>query len=210
MTYGVGRISDALNDGEQAADRVLASYPDNARAHYVKGMVAAARGAMRHDTQFEGALTQLKAAIAGDRNYAGAYAEMGNILTWSGRAREALEPIEKSIRLDPHSGGRNMQEYYMCDAYAHLGEWEQAAEWCEKSVASNPEFLRPYFDLAAAYGWLGRSAEANAAVAKIQKLSPGFSISQYQYSSFRPMPGNEIWKTEDHRIMEGLRRAGLP
>ena len=210
MTYGVGRISDALNDGERAADRVLAAYPDNARAHYVKAMVASARGAMSHATQFEAALTQLKAAIAGDRNYAAAYAEMGYILTWSGRAEDALKPIEQSLRLDPHAGARNMQEYYMCDAYAHLAKWEQAAEWCEKSVGSNHEFSRPYFDLAAAYGWLGRSAEASAAVAEIQKLDPGFTIHQYLYNAFRPMPGNEKWQSEDQRIAEGLRKAGLP
>jgi TolB-like protein/class 3 adenylate cyclase len=210
MTYGVGNISNALNDGEQAVDRVLAAYPDSARAHYVKAMVLSVRELMRHDTQFEGALTQLRAAIAGDRNYAGAYAEMGNILTLSGRAEEALKPIEQSMRLDPHSGGRNMQEYYMCDAYAHLAKWEQAAEWCERSVGSNPNFLRPYFDLAAAYGWLGRSTEANATIAEIQKRNPGFTVHQYLYSAFRPMPGNETWKAEDQRIAEGLRKAALP
>ena len=210
MTYGVGSITDALNDGEQAADRVLAAYPDNARAHYVKGMVAATRGAMRHDSQFEAALTQLNAAIAGDRNYAAAYAEMGYILTWSGRAEDALKPIEQSLRLDPHSGARSMQEYYMCDTYAHMAKWEQAAEWCEKSVGSNPEFARPYFDLAAAYGWLGRSTEAQAAVGEIQKLNPGFTVSQYLHNAFRPMPGNDKWRAEDERIAGGLRKAGLP
>ena len=91
-----------------------------------------------------------------------------------------------------------------------MAKWEQAAEWCEKSVGSNHEFSRPYFDLAAAYGWLGRSAEASAAVAEIQKLNPGFTVHQYLYNAFRPMPGNEKWQSEDQRIAEGLRKAGLP
>lgn len=173
-------------------------------------MVVSVREVMRHDTQFEGALTQLKGAIAGDRNYAGAYAEMGNVLTWSGRAEEALEPIEKALRLDPHAGARNMPEYYMCDAYAHMAKWEQAAEWCEKSVSSNSEFDRPYFDLAAAYGFLGRTTEAGAAVAQIQKFDPGFTVHKYLFGAFRPMPGNEKWRAEDQRIAEGLRKAGLP
>ena len=124
---------------------------------------------MRHATQFEDALTQLKAAIAGDRNFARAYGEMGYTLTWSGRAEDAIEPIEQALRLDPHTGGRNIWEYYMCDAYAHMAKWEQAAEWCEKSIGSYPKFTWPRFDLAAAYGWLGRSAEASAAVAEIQE-----------------------------------------
>jgi tetratricopeptide (TPR) repeat protein len=135
---------------------------------------------------------------------------MGDILTWSGRAEDAFKPIEQSLRLDPYSGARNMQEYYMCDAYAHLAKWEQAAEWCEKSVGSNSEFARPYFDLAAAYGWLGRSTEARATVGEIQRLNPGFTVHEYLHNAFRPMPGNDKWRAEDERIAGGLRKAGLP
>ena len=104
---------------------------------------------------------------------------MGMVLTLSGRAEDALEPIEQALRLDPHDSGRNVWEYYMCDAYAHMAKWEQAAEWCEKSVASNPGYLRARFDLAAAYGWLGRSVEAHAAVAEIQNLIPDFTVQRY-------------------------------
>ena len=70
---------------------------------------------MRHDSQFEAALTQLNAAIAGNRNYAGAYAE-------SDRGEDELEPIEKSLRLEAHTGGRNIAEYDMCDTYAHMAK----------------------------------------------------------------------------------------
>jgi len=153
----------------------------------------------------------LKAAIAGDRNFAPAYGEMGYTLTWSGRAEDSIGPIEQALRLDPHTAGRNMWEYYICNAYAHMAKWEQAAEWCEKSIASNPDFTLPRFDLAAAYGWLGRSAEAHAAVAEIEKLNPGFTVQRYLFEyPYRPRSGNEKWKTEDQRIAEGLRKAGLP
>ena len=211
-TYGVGgKVPAVLNEAEQAADRVLAANPDDARAHRVKASVAGVRGSMRRATQFDAALTQWKAAVAADRNYAPAYAEMGLDLTLSGRAEEALEPIAQALRLDPHDSGRNFWEYYMCDAYAHMAKWEQAAEWCEKSVASNPSYLPPRFDLAAAYAWLGRSAEANAAVAEIQKLDPGLTVPLYLFEyPYRPVSGNEKWKSEDQRIAEGLRKAGLP
>ncbi len=209
-TWGVGSFPEVLDYADQAADRVLARYPDNARAHFAKAMAEQVRGALRNATQYDAALTQFKATIAADRNFAGAYGEMGNILTWSGRAKEALEPIQQALRLDPHFGGRNMYEYYMCDAYAHLAEWDRAAEWCEKSIASNPEFSLPHFDLTAAYGWLGRTAEAKAAAAEIHKLDPGFTVHKYQFSTFRPMPENEKWKAEDERIAEGLRKAGVP
>ena len=189
---------------------MLAAHPDDARARYVKALVAAKRGSGRRASQFEAALSEFNAAVAADRNFAPAYAEMGMVLTLSGRAEDALEPIEQALRLDPHDSGRNVWEYYMCDAYAHMAKWEQAAEWCEKSVASNPGSLRARFDLAAAYGWLGRSVEAHAAVAEIQNLIPDFTVQRYLEYPYRWRSGNETWKTEDQRIAEGLRRAGLP
>jgi TolB-like protein/class 3 adenylate cyclase len=211
MGYGLGgSFSEVANDAEQAADRVLAAHPDDARARYVKALVAANRGSWRRASQFEAALSEFNAAVDADRNFAPAYAEMGIVLTLSGRAEDAIEPIEHALWLDPHDSGRNVWEYYMCDAYAHMAKWEQAAAWCEKSVASNPGYLRARFDLAAAYGWLDRSVEAHAAVAEIQNLIPDFTVRRYLEYQYRWRSGNEKWKTEDQRIAEGLRRAGLP
>jgi len=210
MGYGLGGSGGAvLSDAELAADRVLAARPDDVRARYVKALVAANRDSFRRASQFEAALSGFNAAVAADRNFAPAYAEMGMVLTLSGRAEDALEPIEQALRLDPHDSRRNVWEYYMCDAYAHMAKWEQAAEWCEKSVAFNPGYLGARFDLAAAYGWLERSVEARAAVDEIQNLIPGFTVQRYLEYSYRWRSGNETWKTEDQRIAEGLRRAGL-
>jgi tetratricopeptide (TPR) repeat protein len=209
--YGVGGNPSAVwREAEEAADRVLAAHPDDTWAHWVKALVAESRGSWRRLTQFDAALTELKATVAADRNFAAAYADMGNVLVLSGRAEDALGPIEQALRLDPHDSVRNIWEYYMCDAYAHMAKWEQAAVWCEKSVASNPGYLLARFDLAAAYGWLGRSAEAHAAVAEIQNLNPGFTVPRYLGYNYRYKSGNEKWKSEDQRIAEGLRKAGMP
>jgi adenylate cyclase len=210
--YGVGGNPGAVwREAEEAADRALAGRPDDARAHWLKALVAGNRGSWRRATQFDAALTEFKAAVAADRNFASAYADMGNMLILSGRAEDALEPIGQALRLNPYDSGRYFWEYYMCDAYAHMAKWEHAAEWCEKSVGSNPGYLPPRFDLAAANGWLGRSPEAHAAVAEIQNLDPGFSVRRYSFEyPYRWMSGNETWKTEDQRIAEGLRKAGLP
>ena len=128
MNFGPGDVASALNEGEQAADRVLAAHPDDTQAHYVKGVVAQYAGTLRRNTQFEAALTQFKAAIAADRNFARAYGEMGYSLILSGRAEDAIEPIDKALKLDPRDSWRVSWEYYMCDAYAHMAKWEQAAE----------------------------------------------------------------------------------
>ena len=176
----------------------------------MKGNVALWDADDRLATQVEAALTEFKAAIAADRNLARAYADMGMALTLSGRAEEALEPIEQALRLDPHSRGRSYWEYVMCDAYAHMAKWEQAAGWCEKALGTSPGFLPARFDLAAAYSWLGRSGAALEAVAEILDQIPGFSVQRFSMYTYRLSSGNETWKTEDQRIAEGLRKAGLP
>ena len=95
----------------------------------------------------------------------------------------------------------------MCDAYAHLAQWEKAINACQKSIASNPSLLFPYVELTAANSWLGRPAEARAAAAELQKLKPGFTVQDYLAL---PHPDNAKWESEDQRIVEGLRKAGLP
>jgi tetratricopeptide (TPR) repeat protein len=150
---------------------------------------------------------ELNAAIESDRNLAPAYAEKGHVMVLLGRPEEAFEPVEQALRLDPLDPGRNIWEWYMCNAYAHLAQWENAIDWCQKSAASNPSLHWPYFELAAANAWLGRVPEATAAVTELRKLRPGFTVHDYL---ILPKPENAKWRREDERITEGLRKAGLP
>ena len=88
-----------------------------------------------------------------------------------------------------------------------MAQWENAAEWCGKSVATNPSFWIPYVDLAASYGWLGREPEAKTAVAGLHKLMPGFTVQDWASITWSDDPQ---FQREDARIVEGLRKAGLP
>src|SRR5208337_1096912 len=170
-------------------------------ALYIKAQVSSGRG------QYEATLATLDAVIAIDRNFANAYAEKSHTLVMLGRAEEAIKPVEQALRLDPRSPVRNVWEWHMCDAYAHLAQWEKVLDSCQTSVASNSSLLFPYIELAAANGWLGRPAEASAAVAELRRLKPGFTVQDYLGL---PHPGNAKWVSEDRRIVEGLRKAGLP
>ena len=156
--------------------------------------------------QYDAALAQLNAAIESNPSFAEAYAEIGNVMINLGRAEDAFKPIELALRLDPLSNERFFWELYACMAHAYLAEWDQAIEWCEKSVVSNPALPWPYLDLAGAYGWLGRAAEANAAAAEFQKRFPGFTVQKYL-----GLPSNNPKvKSQRERFAEGFRKAGLP
>ena len=200
FNFQVGDAQEVIRDVEHSMDHVLAANPKDPRAHMAKATISEFRG------QYDAALAQLNAAIESDPSFSEAHAEIGNVLISLGRAEDAFKPIELALRLDPLGGERFFWEFFACRAHAYLAEWDQAIEWCEKSVVSNPAIPWPYLFLAAAYGWLGRAAEANAAVAELQKRNPGYTVQK-----FLSLPSNNPKvKSQRERFAEGLRKAGLP
>ena len=146
-------------------------------------------------------------AIAIDRNLAPAYAEKGHYMITQGRSPEAFDLVAQALRLDPHDPGRNIWEWYICNAHAHLAQWEQAVEWCQKSAATNPEFFWPHFELASAYAWLGRPDDAAREVRELHKLMPDATVKLYR--ALQDFP-DQKFRDERDRIIEGLHKAGLP
>jgi tetratricopeptide (TPR) repeat protein len=153
------------------------------------------------------ALSELDVAAEIDRNFAEAHAFRGVLRMFTGQAKEAIPEIETALRLKPRSSSRNLWESDFCSAYAHLGQWERAVEWCRKSISTDATYFVPYVNLAAANGWLDRDLEGKWAIAGLLKLRPAFTVSDSEKLWVSNDPQFEL---EQHRIMEGLRKAGLP
>jgi adenylate cyclase len=115
--------------------------------------------------------------------------------------------VETALRLSPRDPLRNIWELFICHAHLHLTEWEQAVEWCEKSIATRATYWQAYVDLISAEGWLGRDAEAKAAIAELLKLRPGFTVQTWANNK---QSDDATFQKEYARITEGLRKAGLP
>ena len=71
------------------------------------------------------------------------------------------------------------------------------------------QFFLPHIDLTAAYGWLGRDADAKTALADLLKLSPGFTVENFN-SLAALYSNNPVFNQQIARIAEGLRKAGVP
>ena len=95
----------------------------------------------------------------------------------------------------------------MCHLHTHLAQWEQAIEWCGKSIAGGPRVLVPLVDLAAANAWAGHDKEAKEAAAQLQKVYPGFTVQTWAGMHWSDDP---TFNAQYQRIVEGLRKAGLP
>ena len=88
-------------------------------------------------------------------------------------------------------------------AHLLMGKHEEAAEWAQRSIAVNGQWPAAYWNLAAAYGHLGRSADAADAVSRLLTLAPWHRLSHF----VRIQPSYE---TRHATLLEGLRKAGLP
>ena len=88
-----------------------------------------------------------------------------------------------------------------------MAQWEQGIEWCEKARAGAPDNWYALYHLAAANAWAGHDKEAKEAVAQLLKVLPGFTVQKY---AGRYWTDDPTFIAQHARIIEGLRKAGLP
>jgi class 3 adenylate cyclase/TolB-like protein/tetratricopeptide (TPR) repeat protein len=193
--------AEQLARADHTVTRVLSAFPEDAMAHFVKGDILRARG-----KDFDAAIREYEAAISINPSLAPAYAALGGAEIRAGHSEEAFTPLQMAIRLSPRDPLLNISYFYICHAYTHLAKDDEAIKWCRRSVAVSP-FWIAYVDLASAYAWTGRIEEAHAAVAQLLKLMPNYTVERWANEKFSDNP---IFLAQYQRIVEGLRKAGLP
>ena len=145
-------------------------------------------------------------AIALDPNNPDGYTAMGRLLIRQNKAAEGLDMIKMAMRLDP-------QTDYLFDlgnAQYHMERYDEAAATYLRAIKRNPDDEWSYFELAAAYGHLGREQEAKSALANFNELfrhaagpKRPFTLAYFDTWHYK-VPANK------ERLREGLRKAGVP
>jgi len=192
--------AEQLARADDVVSRVVSRFPNDAMAHYVKGEILRAGG-----KDLAAAIGEYEAAILINPSLAPAYASLGNAKIRDGKAEEAFAPLLTAVRLSPRDPLLNNWYFNICHPYSHLGQDDSAIEWCRRSVAVSP-FWISYVDLASAYAWTGRNAEARAAVTELLKLMPNYTVDRWMHAGFSDNP---VFLSQYQRITEGLRKAGL-
>jgi TolB-like protein/class 3 adenylate cyclase len=199
LRFSATPVAD-LTAADGAIAQVLAITPEHAMARFVKGDI------LKAQHKFDLAISEFDAAIESDRNLALAYEALGHAKTLMGRSDEAIAPIRKALRLSPHDPALNLWLFHMCHAFTHLARYSEAIPWCLKSIAAGPLWLA-YVDLAADYAWTSQMKEAKSAVSELLKLMPNYTVTKWATAGFSDNPE---FLVEYQRIVEGLRKAGLP
>jgi adenylate cyclase len=210
--WGVDPQADTERADKLVSD-VLSAEPDLAGAHLIKALVYQSMNitGLRTppDPQWEAGIAEADAARAIDRNFATAYDFSGFWKLFLGRAAEGFSEIETAMTLSPRDPVRPIWEYHLCHLHSHLGQWEQALDHCRLAIQGAPYVWYPYADVALANAWLGRDAEAKAAVADLVRIKPGITVKGYA-SVASAFSVNPVFAQQIARMAEGLRKAGLP
>jgi adenylate cyclase len=186
---------------DELINAALALQPDNSSAHGTKGWLFFAK------RQWGQAIAEEETAIAEDRNNADAHAAASFFKMWLGDSENGFAGVETALRLSPRDPLVWNWQFFMCHLHTHLAQWEQAIEWCNRSIAGNPANFYTLVDLAAANAWLGHDKEAKEAATQLQKVYPGFTVQTWAGIHWTDDP---TFNAQYARIVEGLRKAGLP
>jgi TolB-like protein/class 3 adenylate cyclase/rhodanese-related sulfurtransferase len=155
---------------------------------------------------WEEAIQAAEQAIALDPNDPNGYAAMGRLLVRTGEAARSLNYIKKAMRLDPLSD----YLFDLASAQFDLERFDEAAVTFSRGTRRNPHDEWNFFYLAATYGHLGRTSEAEAAFARFDDLyrhptgpDRPFTLAHFETWTYQHEPNKA-------RVREGLRKAGVP
>ena len=188
----------AFAEAAEGADRAVACDPREPWAYLAQGFIAVAK---RRNSEAVGAFNR---AIDASPNFAYAHGLLGAAHALGGRSDQAIECIDRGVRLSP----RDIfgEEYGLYYAFAHFqaGRYAEAASAAHLAIQQRPGHPVLYIMAAAAYGLAGEADKAKRAITQLTDLVPNISAADLEENFL-------YCQREDRsRLAMGLRAGGLP
>ena len=191
--WWINLSAPALDHALALAKKGAALDPNDSYCCWTLGYVSVYR------KEFGDARAQFERAFALNPNDSDAIVTATWLLTYTGKATEAINKIRKVLDIHPHAPPWYFISLGMA-LYA-ARQYEEAVAAFSRGFATADPFTTTY--LAAAYGQLGRIAEARAQVVKFRELKPSMSMLHYAaHEPFREQADLEP-------LLDGIRKVGL-
>ncbi len=184
---------EALARAAAQLDEALASDADNPHAHAMRAELLRLRG------DLAAARRASDRAIALNPNSPQSQATRGGILVYQGELQPAIDALELALRLDPHPDASWVVNLAM--AYYLAGRHADVVTLFDRFGGAFEAEPVQHLLLAAAYGQLGETAAATAALQRLRRVSPFFDAGVYA--------GNLAEPAHRRALLEGLEKAGL-
>ncbi len=193
--HGFNRREGSLGRALALARQAVRLDPTSPMAHLALALAHWSRG------ELDGFLAAAERALALNSNDTQVLFTVGGNMARAGEWDRGVALVKKAIALSPyHPGWPYLTLFY--DHY-RKGEYQEALEKAQR--VNMPELWETYSALAQAYGQLGRTEPAQAAVANLLELYPDFPVNAW--NEYRK---NNLSDEDIARLVEGLRKAGLP
>jgi TolB-like protein/class 3 adenylate cyclase/Tfp pilus assembly protein PilF len=199
--YTTEHRAERLADAEALLIKGISIAPRNYWAHMWLGFVQI------QTNRASRALGELEQALSLNRNLGAAHAWMGQAKITMGRAEEAEAHVDQAFRLSPTDAVAFMWTHVRGLAKLHLGADDEAVAFFRRSVDASRNYPLSHFYMAAALAHLGRLDEARAEVKAGATLAPNYSIARFLSMA---ESDNPTYLKQRERILEGLRKAGVP
>jgi adenylate cyclase len=195
-----------LNEAEQMMNRAMALSPDHFVVLKARGLLLRARG------RFAEAIVATEALIARNPAEPTAYKEIGLNKLYLGATRESVEWFRRADGIAPRDPERWTWLQGLGRALMQLGHDAEAVDALTQAMDNNPSYLRGKAMLAAAEALTGNSEAAKLYLAEYTSLEPEMTVRRFaeQRSSVPPEAVSPTYRRESERILDGLRRAGMP
>jgi adenylate cyclase len=189
---------------EELIGEALAAWPKSSIAHFVKAQILRAKHLCAQ------AIPEYEMVIASNRNFAGAYANLGQCKLTEGMIEETIPLEEKAIHLSPRDPLIGI--WYWRIGVVHLlqSRIDEAVRWLEKACIATPAIPSHHITLAAAFGLRGETERAASELAEARRLrGPGsyLSITHIANGYFGEPKIRALYEAT---YFAGLRKAGMP
>ena len=187
----------AFAEVAEGANRAVACDPQEPWAYLAHGFVAMAK---RRNTD---AVDAFSRAIGASPNFAYAHGLLSCAHSAGGRPEQAIECIDRGVRLSPRDiFGDEYQLYY---AFAHFqaGRYAEAASAALQGIQQRPDHPVLYIMAAASFGLGGETDKAKGLVTQLTGLVPNVSAADLEKNFFYCLQGDRS------RLAMGLRAGGL-
>jgi adenylate cyclase len=154
------------------------------------------------DGHHDDAVREANRVLALDPNNPGVHLVLGLALHYSGRSEEALDCFDRALALDPFLPDVYMQP--QAQALYQLGRYPEAAALLKRRILRNPDTDSSRVLLAASLGQMGQFEEAREAWREALRVNPAYSL-EHRRKVLRYKNPEDF-----ERVVEGLRKAGLP
>jgi len=195
--FGTSKTPEkSIEQAFELAKNILERGDNDGPAHYLLGFVYRRKG------QFEKAIAELEIARELEPNSAEITAGLGTVLAAAGKPKEAINMLEKAVRLNPNPPSWYLMTLGTC--YRRIEQYEKALNEYKKAIQLQPDNLFAHMHLAVIYVYLGQEEKAKAEAAEVLRIDNKFSVERYAKQT--------RWKDEadKQKYMAALREAGLP